>query len=294
MRDKTINTTTSTETYFAFAITSPTMTMDIRIALAAGGAAGTSVDIALFPLDTIKTRLQSQQGFLKSGGFRGVYSGLFSAAVGSAPTAALFFVAYETTKTTFNAVIKEKRLESMGHMLAASLGEVSACLIRVPVEVVKQRTQALGTGSSIDNFKKTLNSEGLRGFYRGYFSTVVREVPFSIIQFPLWEYLKLRVSQRTDKPITAMQSSMCGAVSGGISAALTTPLDVVKTRVILAEKGSAIAKGSISYVAKSIIKEKGARGLFAGLTPRVIWISIGGSIFLGVYEKVRITLSQIL
>ena len=43
------------------------------------------VDIALFPLDTVKTRIQSPQGFLKAGGFRGVYSGIGSAAIGSAP-----------------------------------------------------------------------------------------------------------------------------------------------------------------------------------------------------------------
>ena len=45
--------------------------------LISGGVAGTAVDVALFPLDTIKTRLQSSQGFLKAGGFRGVYAGLF-------------------------------------------------------------------------------------------------------------------------------------------------------------------------------------------------------------------------
>lgn len=50
-----------------------------------GAVAGTSVDIALFPLDTIKTRLQSADGFFKAGGFRGVYSGLSAAAAGSAP-----------------------------------------------------------------------------------------------------------------------------------------------------------------------------------------------------------------
>ena len=44
-----------------------------------------SVDIILFPLDTLKTRLQSSQGFFKSGGFRGIYSGIASAAAGSAP-----------------------------------------------------------------------------------------------------------------------------------------------------------------------------------------------------------------
>lgn len=41
-----------------------------------GAVAGMSVDIALFPLDTLKTRLQSQHGFRKSGGFSGIYRGV--------------------------------------------------------------------------------------------------------------------------------------------------------------------------------------------------------------------------
>lgn len=51
----------------------------------AGGVAGASVDLILFPLDTIKTRLQSPQGFNKAGGFRGIYAGVPSTAVGSFP-----------------------------------------------------------------------------------------------------------------------------------------------------------------------------------------------------------------
>ena len=43
--------------------------------LVSGGLAGTAVDVSLFPLDTIKTRLQSRQGFLAAGGFRNIYSG---------------------------------------------------------------------------------------------------------------------------------------------------------------------------------------------------------------------------
>ncbi|RYC56954.1 hypothetical protein CHU98_g9258 [Xylaria longipes] len=48
-------------------------------ALLAGGIAGTTVDLSLFPLDTLKTRLQSHAGFFPSGGFRGVYRGIGSA-----------------------------------------------------------------------------------------------------------------------------------------------------------------------------------------------------------------------
>lgn len=51
----------------------------------AGGMAGTAVDVSLYPLDTIKTRLQSSKGFWKAGGFTGVYQGLSAAVVGSAP-----------------------------------------------------------------------------------------------------------------------------------------------------------------------------------------------------------------
>ena len=51
----------------------------------AGGAAGTAVDLLFFPIDTVKTRLQSAQGFVKAGGFNGIYKGIGSVVVGSAP-----------------------------------------------------------------------------------------------------------------------------------------------------------------------------------------------------------------
>ena len=44
------------------------------------------MDLTLHPIDTLKTRLQSNAGFWKSGGFRGVYSGILPAAAGSAPS----------------------------------------------------------------------------------------------------------------------------------------------------------------------------------------------------------------
>lgn len=47
--------------------------------------AGTAVDLLFFPIDTIKTRLQAAQGFSRAGGFRGVYKGVGSVVVGSAP-----------------------------------------------------------------------------------------------------------------------------------------------------------------------------------------------------------------
>lgn len=44
---------------------------------------------------------------------------------------------------------------------------------------------------------------------------------------------------------------------------------------------------------KRVAAEEGPRALLSGLGPRVLWISIGGSIFLGVYEKALKTCTQL-
>ena len=89
------STMSSSEASSTKATSSAGTTTSFWTALVAGGCAGTSVDVALFPIDTLKTRLQSPQGFVKAGGFKGIYNGLGAAAAGSAPGAALFFSSYE-------------------------------------------------------------------------------------------------------------------------------------------------------------------------------------------------------
>lgn len=247
------------------------------------------VDLTLFPLDTIKTRLQSQQGFYKAGGFRGIYAGVPSAAVGSFPNAAAFFVTYESIKSLLGAATAPP-MAPVTHMLAASLGEIVACLIRVPTEVVKQRTQACPSSNTYQVLLATLREEGFRGLYRGYGSTVLREIPFSLVQFPLWEYLKSLWSWRQGHTLYSWQAAVCGAFAGGVAAFVTTPLDVAKTRIMLAKAGTSTASGNIPLVLYEVWRSRGVTGLFAGSIPRMTSISLGGFIFLGAYEKVRRTL----
>jgi len=254
--------------------------------LISGGLAGTAADVFLFPLDTIKTRLQSPQGFMTAGGFSRIYAGLGPAAVGSAPNAALFFCTYETIKK--QAVTKYGGADSAGlHMFAASgAGEVVACLVRVPTEIVKQRRQAGAASHGLAIVRSTISSEGVLGLYRAYFTTLSREIPFSLIQFPLYEFLKKQLATSQEAP-NPWQASSCGAVAGGFSAAVTTPLDVAKTRIMLAKAGTFEASLGTLGMIKFVMAEKGVSGLFAGLAPRVTWISIGGALFFGVYEKAK-------
>ncbi|XP_068082388.1 S-adenosylmethionine mitochondrial carrier protein homolog isoform X3 [Anabrus simplex] len=258
--------------------------------------AGVTVDTTLFPLDTLKTRLQSSQGFWKSGGFRGLYKGIGPAFLGSAPTAALFFCSYNTVKGYFHTNTNDV-YQPVVHIVAASVAEVVSCLVKVPTEILKQRQQ-VGIYSSdiLKSCSKIYSENGIRGFYRGLSSTILREIPFSIIQFPIWEFLMARMGHRKKRELSPADKALCGAIAGGIAAALTTPVDVVKTRVMLSEKNSFNngRERKMLAVLKRIYFHEGVQGLFAGFVPRTMWITLGGAIFFGSYELSKDTLSQLL
>lgn len=76
-----------------------------------------------------------------------------------------------------------------------------------------------------------------KGFYTGYMTTVAREIPFSFIQFPMWERMKKEWAIHQGTPLAAWQGALCGSISGAISAAATTPLDVCKTRLMIDTAG---------------------------------------------------------
>jgi solute carrier family 25 S-adenosylmethionine transporter 26 len=209
--------------------------------------------------------------------------------IASAPSASLFFVTYDTVKAKLAPILtRQLKNESVAipltHMIAASCGEIAACLVRVPAEVIKQRTQTSTTSSSsLGTFKsiwRNDSKEGLiKGFYRGWGSTIMREIPFTMIQFPLYEFLKREWSANQGSPVNPLQGAVCGSIAGGIAAATTTPLDVIKTRIMLNEE-----RVSAIHLAKVILREEGFKVFWSGVGPRTMWISAGGAIFLGVYE----------
>lgn len=183
------------------------------VSLLSGGFAGISVDLALFPLDTLKTRLQSADGFFKSGGFRGVYKGVSAAAIGSAPGAALFFGAYDTCKRKLQESKAKHNLPAPAiHMVAAAVGESFACLVRVPTEVIKQRLQTGMHASMSIAVNSIVKHEGVVGFYSGFGATMLREIPFSLVQFPLYEGLKTAIKSYCGREAEAHEAALCKCI----------------------------------------------------------------------------------
>lgn len=171
-------------------------------------------------------------------------------------------------------------LNPLSLSISSSVSEVVACTVRVPVEVIKQRMQVgiYKDMNFISVFNRILRSEGGFGLYRGFTATIQREIPFAAIQFPIYEGLKIRFAGEDQR-----RMALCGSISGAITAFLTTPLDVLKTRTMLSTKCH-LDEAAPSF--RTIWNEGKIKSLFAGAIPRVLWVSIGGFVFFGVYEKI--------
>ena len=280
----------------------------------AGGTAGISVDFVLFPIDSIKTRLQAStkdKDYTSEAKKVNKFRGFISSMLASFPCAATFWTTYEVSKLLLinsckiltplnNKWSKDKLTLPMQHFLAASVAESTQALIRNPFEVIKQNQQ-IGKYHTIfeavsDIFKKS----GIRGFYKGYLSLVSREIPFSGLQFPLYEWLKRiqirRLSRKynikeNDVKLDFIHNAINGSLAGSTAGFIVTPIDVLKTRQMTHDINRKSVKSRELFI--SIYKENGLPGLFRGASMRVLYLSFGGSAFFGIYEVIKKQMEQI-
>ncbi|GLT44074.1 hypothetical protein SLA2020_179910 [Shorea laevis] len=254
----------------------------------AGGTAGVVVETVLYPIDTIKTRLQAAHG----GGkivLKGLYSGLAGNLAGVLPASALFVGVYEPTKQKLLKMVPEN-FSAVAHLTAGAIGGVAASLIRVPTEVVKQRMQTGQFTSAPDAVRLILSKEGFKGLYAGYGSFLLRDLPFDAIQFCIYEQLRIGYKAAARRDLNDPENAIIGAFSGALTGAITTPLDVIKTRLMV--QGSANQYKGIFNCVQTIVREEGPSALLKGIGPRVMWIGIGGSIFFGVLESTKRLLAE--
>lgn len=228
------------------------------------------------------------------------------------------------------------------HSASSSLAELVSCAILTPAEVIKQNAQMVSSSSQTNATLQTLarfRSNPL-ALWRGYTALAGRNLPFTALQFPMFERLKEYIKARRDaqgvRTGTILEGGLITAVSAGsagaVAAVITTPVDVVKTRIMLAaaegaaedqKSSSSSSKGSpkggvasslksgteglknaVGNVTKPVTKkgsiqigreimaEHGVKGLFRGGALRAVWTMLGSGLYLGVYESGRVYLAS--
>ena len=162
------------------------------------------------------------------------------------------------------------------------------------------KTSAFDTNATIRTMRKFKSNPG--HLWRGYAALAGRNLPFTGMQFPMFEYIRSRVlSYRESKGIRSQTLLETGTVTGisagsagAVAAVITTPIDVIKTRIMLSagedtsiEPHERLRKKGGIEVGREIWRNDGMRGIFRGATLRGVWTALGAGLYLGVYESGR-------
>lgn len=243
-------------------------------------------------------------------GVSGLYAGLRPTLVMAVPNTVLYFSAYDELSYRLQ---QESTGDYWIPLLAGGAARFLASAVTAPLEYMRTR-EASRVGSNLPKLglmgeiRSILKEEGVGSFYKGFGSTLWRDVPFSAIYWLSIERMRL-MWKNNDEAVSAstqfFQAFVNGAVSGSIAAACTTPFDVVKTRQQqVAQTEAAVGvkvaccahDGAVAYDVPShrsastftylrhIAATEGVMGLWRGNWARMIKVAPACAIMISSYE----------
>lgn len=229
----------------------------------------------------------------------GVYGGVGGSLLGQVPYGVLTFGSYEMYKKALVERFPNVKPVFV-YATAAILGDLTGSGWLCPSEVVKQQMQAGMFKSTREAFTSILKTKGVAGLYQGFWGGVARDVPFRVAQLTSYEitksvYLKMKARRQivsessmpgaeSKLELTPIESAVCGVIAGTFSAAVTCPLDRIKT--LLMTNGAEYG-GSVVSCASKIISEEGMAGMMTGMIPRVVYIAPSVAVFFLAYEATQ-------
>lgn len=232
-------------------------------------------------------------------------------------TAGLFFSTYESTKDIFSRTLALP--DPLIHSSASGIAEMTSCLVLAPAEVVKQNAQMIRDAAGEKHVRGSTSLQALRQLggsgapkrlFTGYTALVARNLPFTALQFPMFEHMRATLWERrggepdVDDKSLLETGLICGGSAGSagaLAAFITTPSDVVKTRMMLSagkaageplsDEDKRRRKGAWT-VTKTVYQERGVRGFFRGGLFRSAWTALGSGLYLGTYGTAKVWLKR--
>lgn len=201
-----------------------------------------------------------------------LWRGISSMVMGAGPAHAVYFGVYEAVK------VKLGGGGSDHHILASAAAGASATIssdaLMNPFDVVKQRMQINTTKypNMISCMSDIYHKEGFSAFYVSYPTTLIMNIPFAAVNFTIYDSASKFLNP--DRKYDPLVHCIAGGMAGASAAAITTPLDVVKTvlqtKGILATPEASLKLNSFMDGVKYIYNNNGLAGFSRGMRPRII------------------------
>uniref|UniRef100_A0A2K6CVD5 Mitochondrial glutamate carrier 2 n=1 Tax=Macaca nemestrina TaxID=9545 RepID=A0A2K6CVD5_MACNE len=303
--------------------------LSITAKLINGGVAGLVGVTCVFPIDLAKTRLQNQHGkamykgmidclmkTARAEGFFGMYRGGLLRPPGRLGSRCERQLRLKEPDACSHRMQRNLKME----MLAGCGAGMCQVVVTSPMEMLKIQLQDAGrlavhhqgsasapsasrsytTGSASTHkrpsatliARELLRTQGLAGLYKGLGATLLRDIPFSIIYFPLFANLNhLGFNELAGKASFA-HSFVSGCVAGSVAAVAVTPLDVLKTRIQTLKKGlGEDVYSGITDCARKLWIQEGPSAFMKGAGCRALVIAplfgiAQGVYFIGIGERI--------
>lgn len=225
------------------------------------------------PLDTIRTLQQTSTNFNYVLPLHRYWRGLGASVALTTPAFTTYMVSYRQCKRYLTPYFGDDSLAN--YVISGAVAEIASSFIWTPMEVIKGRMQIsaknISTNQIIRHIYKT---EGITGFFRGYFMGIVVFLPHSVVWWVTYENAKKWLEQHQELGLKEYAISSAAATT--TASVASNFLDVVKTRQQLAVSDEISSmrpddQKSVVQVGRNLIKEVGLfRALFKGLHIRLL------------------------
>jgi len=274
---------------------------DLMHVMLAGSCAGAVEHTTMFPIDTVKTRMQATElhggtqyrsvysalrHILKFEGFRRLYSGFTAIIAAAVPSHAFYFVVYECMRVLLE--IDRHQHHPIKTMMAGGAATMAHDFIVTPLDVIKQRMQLKSSTFSnpVEAARCVCRESGWAAFIRSYPTTVLLNVPYMSTQFMVYESAKLFLRDSIFSNEESWEHHLlAGGIAGGIAGVASNPLDVIKTRI---QTDPRCGFRRISTTIREIHFTEGIKGFTRGASARALYCIPSASLIWLTYDGLRV------
>jgi len=269
----------------------------------AGALARAASQSTIHPLDTVKVQMQAGTftgaGLSKYGrlvppnagnlqrqvqGLANLYRGVGGAASGAGIAIGAYFALYSSATQLLQRRFKDMPPGAVA-FAAGAAAAAGGSFVKVPLAVCIRSVQAGVYPNVLRAGKQIVSRAGAKGLFTGFVPTFLEDIPDMAVKFAAYESLRRMHARMTrGRQSTPQEDFAMGALSGSVAAAASTPLDVIKTRMMCSAASSPSALGA----ARAVLSEgRGVAGFFAGVGPRALSNGVNTAVFFAFFEAIK-------
>lgn len=273
----------------------------------AGSLSSSFSTVALQPLDTIKTRLQTpvaagtttgslthvtpnirsvSMAIVRQHGVLGFWKGTTPSLLRVVPAAGTHLSILRAAEALYADTYGPQPMGPVAALFVAGGSRSVVAAVFQPFGLIKTRMESAifaHYSNPVMALRAVVHKEGLRGLFRGLVPTVLRDAPFSGIYYSVYSSLKAQYDDGTATTRFAL-----GTVAGAGATVVTQPIDVIRTRAQLAQSSSM----SLAQHVRELLKESPSaatflRGFVPRATRRIVMASATWTLFEQLMERVH-------